>query len=334
MRTENIENANILTECYNNAVKNNNICLFPGCTNISIDSHILQKNGILSSIAKEKHLWEFKVDHYKDPYIEFKRKGINKIYTFKGFCSIHDNNIFKKIESNELQFEDYKTNLLFALRTLYNEVWLKRVATKFLICIVERDKNNVNFELLKAIEQSILGLEDLEKVEKDMWNDLNENFESFIFKYRKINKEEICLNALFTYDTSQEIIDYIKKNGKNIERLSEVFIAFFPYRNESILLLGYHKSDTIKVKKYVDEFLICSYEALQIKITNMVLFNCETWVCSDQFYEDKIKGYEELFYKATQFMSDFGNERIEFHLNIFNSKFKKEFQEWIKKYIV
>ncbi len=330
MRTEDTEKSNFLTKCFNNAVRNTNNCLFPNCKNNSINSHILQKNGILSSIAKDKHLWEFKVDHYKKPYIGFKRTGINKIYTFKGFCSKHDHDIFKKIESNELHFDDYDTNLLFALRTLYNELWLKRVSTKFLTYIFERDKMNINYELLSTIEQSIKGLEDIQSIEKEIWNDYNSGLKSFVFKYRKMQKVDVCLNALYTYDTSQEILEYIKIHGKNMERLSEIFFAFFPYQSHSILLTGYHKADEIKVKNYVDDFINCNENDFQSKITNLIIFNCETWVCSDKFYKEKIKGIETLFFNATQFMSNYGNERHEFKLNIFSDTFKDEFQELIK----
>ena len=67
MTKEEIEAAKLLTKCKSSAISQINTCYHPSCTDKSINSHILQKNGILSTIAEERHLWEMGIDNFKKP---------------------------------------------------------------------------------------------------------------------------------------------------------------------------------------------------------------------------------------------------------------------------
>ena len=125
-----IEFAKIFEESKNEAIKSINTCYHPNCNNKSINSHILQKNGILSSIAIDGHLWELEINQFKNPRIGFKRTGINKIYSFNCFCNKHDRELFEKIETKVIDFNDYESCLLFTLRTIYNEMFRKQVNLK------------------------------------------------------------------------------------------------------------------------------------------------------------------------------------------------------------
>ena len=230
--------AKTITDCSENAKKSTNSCYFPGCKNKSINSHILQKNGILSSITSDGHLWRYQVQHFDDDLFEFKKVGINKIYTFLGFCNEHDTNLFKKIETNTIDFNDYESSMQFLLRTVYNEVWLKQVAIKMLECTrdspeLQPDKNFLNGN----IEQNKVGLIDLNFLESEIWKDLNTQSENFVFHWKEFSLQEFCMNGIYTYDTSEERKKYISIHHKDIERLSGIFITFFPYNGKSILIM-------------------------------------------------------------------------------------------------
>ncbi|KMQ70212.1 hypothetical protein ACM44_13455 [Chryseobacterium koreense CCUG 49689] len=51
MKTENPQLAKIFTDCATQAKEQTNMCMYPDCTECAINSHIMQKNGILSSIG-------------------------------------------------------------------------------------------------------------------------------------------------------------------------------------------------------------------------------------------------------------------------------------------
>ena len=302
----------------------------------------MQKNGILSSISEDQHLWESSIDHFKQEYSRFNRKGINKIYTFTGFCNNHDSSIFcnnhdpsifSKIEiQGTIDFQDYEFCLLFALRTSYNELWLKEVVIKMQECVIDHSGVETNNEMLKeTIRQNKLGINDLEFYTKSMWYDLKNETESFVFEYREMDYREICLNAIFTYDTSSEIMDYQYKFGEDMERTSEIFISYFPYNNKSILLMGYHKEDTSKVKSYVNLFFKENIKRTHKRLSSLIIFNCETWVISSLFYKEKFQGLDNEFFKAMRFSGKNGNERKTFNIDLFKPNFKENFRGFIDK---
>jgi hypothetical protein len=327
--------AKIINDCSENAKKTTNSCYFPGCKNKSINSHILQKNGILSSIATDGHLWRYQVNHFDDDLFVFKKVGINKIYTFLGFCNEHDTNLFKKIETNVINFDDYESCMQFLLRTIYNEVWLKEVVIKMLECT--RDNGNIpsNNHFLDAnINENKVGLTDLEFWENEVWKDINTKTESFVFMWKEFSLQEFCMNAIYTYDTSDERKKYILQHKKDMDRLSEIFITFFPYNGKSILIMGYHKDDEQKVKGYVNTFFKETEKRTLRKITNFALFHCETWLCSEKFYKKNFEGIEEVFPRLSEYSIQYiSNERTVFDLNMFENTFRDKLSNWLKKYV-
>lgn len=107
--------------------------MFRDCKNVAISSHVLQKNGILKEISENNHLIELKPsDPFKmesEGISEFRSVGINNVYTFPGFCLMHDTTLFKVIEStSSLNLENKNQQSLFAYRGLCQEIRRKELA--------------------------------------------------------------------------------------------------------------------------------------------------------------------------------------------------------------
>ena len=328
----NIEFANILIACKKKAIKSITNCYHPNCNKKSINSHILQKNGILSTIAdNNRHVWEMIINQFKEPHFQFKKTGINDVYSFKCFCNEHDSNLFKKIEKGKIDFKDYESCLLFTLRTIYNEIFRKEVNLKLYQCLhnkIPEKFDNPYFH--EFVRQEDLGLKDLKKEENDIWNDINNGTKSFVFEHRHIPKIDACLSAFYNYDTSEEMQNYINKYGVDMERISSIFINCFPYNNSSILLMGYNKKDEKKVKAYFYTFFREKEKFMQRYLTNLFLFRCETWVCSDTFHKKNISGVENIYADATKFSMKELNERRIHPLNFFKGDFKQQLKDWRK----
>jgi len=328
-----IEFAKIFSKCFNKAIKNLNVCYHPKCTKKSINSHLLQKNGILSKIAPDKHLWQLGINHFKEPIHTFERKGINQIFSFNCFCNHHDTDLFKNIETEKIDFSDYETGLLFSLRSLYNEIFRKEVniqTNKCLIKEVPKTYDNPSFK--ESTRQEELGLKDLQHIENDIWNDLENDTQSYVFESREISKMELCISSFFNYDTTNEMHRYIRENGKEMDRVAEIFINCFPQEDKSILLMGYNKKDEDKLKGYFYTFFKEKEKKVQRKITNLALFNCETWVASDDFHKINVVGIEDIYAKAVEFAVQNTNERKTFDLNFFEANFKDKFKRWAKNF--
>lgn len=332
MTQEKIEFAKLYVKCKNEGIDSVDTCYFPGCENKSINSHILQKNGILSTIATEGHLWEHTIDQFKEGVFKFKKRGLNQVFSFNCYCNEHDTNLFKKIENTEIDFGDYESCLLFTLRTIYNEIFRKEVNINMYACYLrERPDRFHNIGFREHVRQEKLGLQDLKKLETDIWNDYTNKSQSFIFKYRTLPEIGLCLSSFYTYDTSEELDDIFQKTGKHVEVTTEIFVNLFPYKDSATMMMAYHKRDEEKVKQYFDSFFT-DEEIAQNKITNLTLFNCETWVINDMFYDKNVQGIEDAYATATHYAIGNTNERETFDLNFYKGDFKEKFKKWSEEH--
>jgi hypothetical protein len=334
----------LVYDCRTAAIERQVVCHYPGCQENAINSHILQKNGILNVLARDGLLYDFSLNHFAYPPFEFKKIGLKKIFSFNCFCQKHDRDLFFEIERQSLDFSNYFTCLLFTIRTSYNEFFRKDVNLKSGESILKSGFLNYQWEIehedareqieqiIEEIEQSIIGskqgLEDIIRTQKFIWKDHANRTESFVFKVRKIAFLEVCLSSFFTYETTNEINAYLEEHRENMESLSDIFISVFPYNNETIFMMGYLKKDETKVKAYINEFFTIPEKKLHRKLTNLMLFNCENWVVSEKFYNEKLEKVESILIRIPLYLKEEGNERKNFDINFFSNNFHDKLIQW------
>lgn len=337
---EEIKIAKAFHDCKSKAIDEIKICFHPTCNEKSINSHILQKNGILSSIAEEGHVTEMHINKFKENPHSFRKIGINKAFSFNCFCQTHDTELFKTIEIEEIDFSNYRNLLLFTLRTVYNEKFRKLVNVNMYECLIQNHSDLYDIDFLEGqLSQEKLGVTDLQKTEDVIWKDIDTGSESYVFNVREISKKEICLSAFYNYETSIELQRYIFKHHKDKEDVIDIFVNLFPHKNKSVFMMAYKKDNESDVKAYINEFFTENEKRLERKITNLMMFQCETWVVSNKFYSKKIEKNEEAFSYAVSFSGRNMNERKFFDLNVFQDDFgnkyrifKKNAAEYLRVY--
>jgi hypothetical protein len=317
--------AAFLDDCRKKAKNSSRECNYPGCNEKAINSHIFQKNGVLSSIAQNRHLIAHDVDFYNNHAFAFKRVGLNRVFSFDCFCAKHDLELFKTIESVEIEqldFNVYRNCLLFVMRGLYNELNSKKEAIKFFECLI-KDESGLfdNGALRMSLLGNKQGKKDVSDILKVFSDDLNNSTESFTFRVKRMKRLELCLSSSIDYETTEEIDDYRRIHGKEMEKLTPIFINFFPLKKSSLLLIGYYKSDHEKINNYIDSFFGADEDLAELGLTNLILFQCEAWVCSEDLYLSKIKDVENYFDLAANYSHNNTNERKFLPLNIFSDDF-------------
>ena len=320
----NTQIAKAFQDCKNKSINKITTCFYPGCKERSINSHILQKNGIISTIAENGHVYEIHINPYrKEEGIYFKRIGINDAFSFNCFCNNHDRDLFKPIEIVDVNYSNYTNCLLFTLRTIYNEKFRKMVNVGMYESMLESHSNLFDYNKLhQSVYQEKLGLSDIERTEKLIWDDLNNNSESFVFKVKNINRKEICLSAFYNYETSDELKAYALKYKKNKKTVIMIFyVNLFPYKESSVFMMAYKKEDELTVKGYVNEFFADNEKRLERKITNLLMFQCETWIISNKFYQKNIKGNDSFFRDAVLISRYNNNERRVFEHKFISTRF-------------
>jgi len=99
------------------------------CSGTVVEAHTVPKSGSLQQIARNGHVYSFIPS--LENMIKYKGRlqpeliGINRASTFTGFCSIHDNKIFSKIENQPFEGSQEQCFLL-AYRALAREIYTKK----------------------------------------------------------------------------------------------------------------------------------------------------------------------------------------------------------------
>jgi|GEM_PF-6472298 len=290
-------------------------CYIQGCDFDASFNHLLQKRGILNQIEENQHIYILIFNNHYDPPVYLDRKGINKNFGYRGFCEKHDNNLFKSIESDPVDYNIYQSQLLFSLRAFYNQ----RNKKEYLFLLYTASKAN---ELTKDIipedfyNESTAALRDslneYETIESKLFDDLNYKSEKFHFRTIHLLRTEICISSFFTYETTEELHKLFRLDS-NYE-LTNIFMTFFPTENHSILILGVEKNKLKRCEEYLNQYSQNSDKALKL-ISNVMLTNVEDWALSPRFYETNIKHREKQIIETLR--SSRTNERQDLEINLF-----------------
>lgn len=119
-------------------IYSNDLCYAPEtlhheCSEKIISAHTISKSLNLKSIAEHEHVYSFKPSLggliKNGGKFSVEKTSIKKTSTFNGFCSKHDSELFKSIDSNfEISHEHIFLNYY---RTLVRELFLKEKNAKF-----------------------------------------------------------------------------------------------------------------------------------------------------------------------------------------------------------
>jgi len=132
----------IFSYCINKKQK----CFVEDCKKSAIQSHLLQKNGILKMISANNHFYEVAFLMFPKPHYEIKKVGINKGFTFRGFCEYHDSKIFEKIEKTDVDFNEYQSLLLLSYRAILKEFRVKEIIIDYYVNLLTHSKLKVVFD--------------------------------------------------------------------------------------------------------------------------------------------------------------------------------------------
>jgi hypothetical protein len=219
-------------------------CFVAGCDKWAIQSHLIQRNGILNHIITNGHLYEIAFLQFPKPHYNIKKVGWKDALTFYGFCAYHDSKIFEPIEKNNINLTDYPSLLLLSYRPLLHEYRVKEIIREALMNTLFHKKllGQINIEDV----QHILGAEtivmwDLEFMLQSLEIDLAEASQNFSFHILSIPKIEVCTSTVFSFTSLSATFLTNPADLKNKELLPSLLFHLIPNNQDSKLVLGYHK---------------------------------------------------------------------------------------------
>ncbi|MDN3587169.1 hypothetical protein QWY86_10850 [Pedobacter aquatilis] len=281
-------------------------CYQPGCFNDAINSHLLQRNGILSHIAENSSLIQVGA---KDIFqfegtgaVTFKRLGINNAISYPLFCNGHDTQIFKPIEQQSIDFHDYHSQLLFSYRALCAELRKKEKSleinerlyqSKNLIALMEKD-------FFKMLETRKIGhklaVRDLKTFKKSFEDELDSPNGNFSFKTLIFPSIKVSASAIFSYMDDTDRLD-----GRYLDEqpLDTVFVNVIPQEISSIVIIGYQNNRTNKwIVDYIQKWQDCLDDEFGRLLSDLVT-RFETWTMAESLYQRipdlSVKSYLSAF---------------------------------------
>lgn len=101
-------------------------CLEPAmqCSGQIIRAHTVQNSRILDLLVRDGHVISLRhsLDKDKGPVIDYKLVGRNEATTFTGLCDVHDREIFKPIDTNDIDVRNAQQLFLLAYRSVLREL--------------------------------------------------------------------------------------------------------------------------------------------------------------------------------------------------------------------
>lgn len=167
----------IIDKCYKKARNKSYSCFFPGCRKKAISSHSQSKSSSLKSIQENglvviKDFSAFP----KDPMPKWEEIGLIKVSTFPGFCSIHDDNLFKEVDS--ISDINISSNALayLAFRTFAMEMRKKEYSADLIDSIMNDLIENIGGEATDLSDNPNDGFKNCLNVTKPFYLNYFSNF--------------------------------------------------------------------------------------------------------------------------------------------------------------
>ena len=281
----------IMKNIFKNVFTAKRKCLL--CNDLSINSHLLQKNGILNNISVNGHIIQmrpkdFAVDH-ADGIIDIKKIGINRGMLYFLFCNSHDTTVFNNIEQKKFDISEYQNQLLFSYRSLCAEYRKKEMNIDIFSRIINSHLLATNYNLIDLAsiqkEANEMGNLDIlfykDEFEKELFHN---SVNSFVFEVFEFDFLPLSASAVYTpIDPKYHTMKYLQ-NPKNT--LNIMFVNIIPINNKLYILFGYHKDKIDNwIKSYISSWKEISNKELSEKLTDLVSTKIETWAISPEYFE-------------------------------------------------
>lgn len=289
----------------NKNVKNKRwTCLIDGCNKPAINSHILQRNGILNNVAEDFHVSEIKaIDIYAwkgkklpNEILQIKATGTLHSHAYPTLCSDHDTQIFKPVEAHPIDFQDYQKTLLFAYRTILSLYRKEEI-------VMEKDTRMVNSQVLQSNPGAKVELDRISKrlkIQKHLL-DLRKTVLDKIVSDFDLGTESFD-HRIFMYPLTKVYASAVLICP---ETADHVCINIFPYEQQTLVILTTGKTISEWKTKFIGSWKDLGQSEFEKRLTGFLTRQCENWGVSPLIAKnmsEELKG--KLFFARTQFLTN------------------------------
>ena len=267
------------------ARKNHYKCLYPGCSKVTCDCHLVQQHPFVASIAEDGRVYQIKdnvVNPMSGDFSDLKENllPVKQALILPLFCSEHDNALFKDIEYGDIDFESANTFLLFSYRGLAGQRFLEEKRQTF---YQNTGFEGWAFDLQREYSKHVIERLDctLNQMLKDIQNKSYDEYEFCMIDF-----------PFLAFCGSDAVVDedemaYSYDGGKReVRPLNALFFTLLPMAESKVLkvIIGYHKGYVgAKQKAFYHRVL----KLRNAKTTMELICRMKNWCCSPSLIKNK-----------------------------------------------
>ena len=262
-------------------------CMCPECNQKAINTHLLQRKGILDKASSSHHYVEIKYKDVmywfdNDDKFKYEKLGINQAISYPMFCNQHDTELFSMIEQTLIDLNDYRNQLLFSYRTLCSDLRKVEIVLSEWREFVKCEDLDIpyNKETLEHVEKIINEGEKLRFFKEELESELAKPSNLYVFHHYTYPKVEVYASWSDGIETEIDIPYGVLK------KTSLCFVHIIPQENSLEILIGYHKPNVcLKHLDYVKLWENLDSESLGWLLTEAIANRTENIGISAELYE-------------------------------------------------
>lgn len=302
------------------------ICLYPGCDYNAIGSHVLQRAGILSNIVdSSNHFYSIKklniFEMNDSKHFTVEKVGINDGYKFLGFCSYHDDNLFRSIETHPIDLDNSIVQALFSYRTLCLELRSKEIELEIFDAVYKTLKELRPMQFHYVDTKPIkLGIQDLKFFKRELEIEIIKKEPSrFIHRKVSFNEFKICFSASLTIHDHNNPLTHEEDKYGNVKTtpLASNILNCFPYQGKSQIIISMHKDYPCHWATDLTKSIVDTADPSKI-LSDILTYRLEFWGIQPKLYESISKEKKSTFMKESEDYYDDFSFYIKTNFNLFD----------------
>ena len=298
------------------------ICMCPECKTMAGNSHVFQNKKILKPIAPKNHLYCFEPNSFfnKEQRFAYKRRGINEVLAFRGYCKNHDDKIFSFIEKTDVDWSDPKSQFLLGYRSICREIYVKQIMAEYNKALINKSiPPYLNECYLQDFLGYSMGIKDMNRykefLELGIFNNnySNYNFETIILPF----SIELCVSSPISVSYSE---DSPNKDIAEADFVETNIVNVFPYKGKSVVIIGFaNEFDNRWAKEFSRKLKTQEMDLICKTLSDLILFRAEFHCMSEKLYQSIAKDELNEFLKKSEETVLYLSNSLSTHLNIFKN---------------
>lgn len=266
-----------------------------------INAHSVQKSLIITNIADNGHIYTFNSNigslKKNSGKIVVNKIGVKKVFTFLGFCKLHDNKLFEEIDNFPLQPTN-KQVFLYAYRSLCRELFVKENSLVHLEKQIEffknsNQKNNKKkLNLLKIYKRGAFkGFNDLKYHKKLYDNSFKDRrYEDIRYVIFTSKKKPTILFSGLKYPDYDYLGRRLQDLSNTIKRLELITFCSAPMLSGWGIVFAWHRSSSKICIPYLKSLATSMQnKKLSNLLFRLVISNCENLAISPEWWNNLTK---------------------------------------------